>query len=293
MRMSSCISRVSAVLLGALLLSFGLTSTADAQDRGSMLPRVSPNASITQTVGVTTVEITYGRPSTRDRTIFGELVSYGEVWRTGANEATVIDLSTPVSIGGETLAAGRYSLFTIPGEDEWTIIFNETADQWGAYNYDESKDALRVTTEPMTGPEHEMMTFAFEAVTDTSATLLIQWADTHVPVEMSVDTPAIVMEKGDEMAASADNWQTPLRFAGYALQNNMMLDKAMSWTNASLEMEETFPGLSVMARVHAAQGNYEEAVGAGEKAMEMANAMDEMPRGAEQLQASLDEWRSK
>jgi len=293
MRMLSLVSRVSAALLGALLLSFGLISTAEAQDRDSMLPRVSPNASITQTVGVTTVEVTYGRPSTRDRDIFGGLVSYGEVWRTGANEATVVDLSTPASIGGETLPAGRYALFTIPGEDEWTIIFNETADQWGAYNYDESKDALRVTTEPMTGPEHEMLTFAFEDVTDTSATLLIQWAGTHVPVEMRVDTPAIVMERGDEMAASADNWQVPLRFAGYALQNDVMLDKAMSWTKASLEMEETFPGLSVQARIYAAQGNFDEAVSAGEKAMQMANAMNEMPRGAEQLQANLDEWRSK
>ena len=293
MRMLSLVSRVSAALLGALLLSFGLISTTEGQNRDSMLPRVSPNASITQTVGVTTVEVTYGRPSTRDRDIFGGLVSYGEVWRTGANEATVVDLSTPASIGGETLPAGRYALFTIPGEDEWTIIFNETADQWGAYNYDESKDALRVTTEPMTGPEHEMLTFAFEDVTDTSATLLIQWAGTHVPVEMRVDTPAIVMERGDEMAASADNWQVPLRFAGYALQNDVMLDKAMSWTKASLEMEETFPGLSVQARIHAAQGNFDEAVSAGEKAMQMANAMNGMPRGAEQLQANLDEWRSK
>jgi hypothetical protein len=291
--MLSFATRVSTALLGALLLSFGLTASADAQDRGSMLPRVSPNASVSQTVGVTTVEITYGRPATRDRTIFGEFVSYGDVWRTGANEATVIDVSTPVSISGEMLAAGRYSLFTIPGEDEWTIIFNETADQWGAYNYDESKDALRVTTESMSGPDHEMLTFAFESVTDTSATLLIQWADTHVPIEMTVDTPAIISERGDEMAASADNWQVPLRFAGYALQSNMMLDKAMSWANASLEMQETFPGLSVMARIHAAQGNYDEAVTAGEKAMEMANAMEEMPRGADDLQASLDEWRSK
>ncbi len=293
MRMHALFSRVSAALLGALLLSLGLAASADAQDRGSMLPRVSPNASITQTVGVSTMEVTYGRPSTRDRTIFGDLVPYGEVWRTGANEATVIDLSTPVSIGGETLAAGRYALFTIPSKDEWTVIFNETADQWGAYNYDESKNVLRVTTEPMTGPEHEMLTFAFQAVTDTSATLLMQWADTHVPVEMTVDTPAIVRETGDEMTASADNWQVPLRFAGYALQNNMMLDKAMSWTNASLEMEETFAGLSVQARIHAAQGNYDDAIASGENAMEMANTMDETPRGAQQLQVSLDEWRSK
>lgn len=287
------VSRVSASLLSALLLAFVFISSADAQDRSSLLPRVSPNASISQTVGVTTVEIAYGRPAMRGRTIFGDLVPYGEVWRTGANEATVVDFSTPVRIGDKTLGAGRYALFTIPGKDEWTVIFNQTADQWGAYNYDESKDALRVTTEATTGPEHEMLTFAFTEVTDTSATLLIQWANAQVPVEMSVDTPAILAAKGDEATASADNWQVPLRFAGYALQNNMMLDKAMSWTNASLEMEETFPGLSVQAQIHAAQGNYEEAVAAGEKAMEMADAMSDMPRGAEQLQTNLNEWRSK
>jgi len=292
MRILPVVFRTAALVFSALLISLSLTVSANAQDRGALLPRVSPNASVTQTVGVTAVEVTYGRPATRDREIFGDLVPYGDVWRTGANEATVVDVSTPVTIGGETLAAGRYSLFTIPGENKWTIIFNETADQWGSYNYDESKDVVRTTTTPVSGPEHELFTIAFEDVTDASATLMIQWADTHVPVEIAVDTPSIIAEKGDEATASADSWQTPLRFAGYALQNNVMLDKAMSWTNASLDIEETFPGLSVKSRIHAAQGNYDEAVAVGEQAIAMAESMEEAPRGMDQLRSSLDEWRS-
>lgn len=169
----------------ALFLLAFACSPALAQERASDEARVSPNAAVSQTIGTTEVRLTYGRPQVKGRTIFGDLVSYGEVWRTGANEATTISFSSDVTVEGEPLSAGTYSLYTIPGQDSWTIIFNNVANQWGT-NYDESKDALRVEVTPESASQREMMTFFFEEVTNTSGTCVLHWADVQVPFEIQV-----------------------------------------------------------------------------------------------------------
>jgi hypothetical protein len=115
----------------------------NAQDKPT-----SPKAEANGTVGPAKVHVVYCQPSARGRKIMGGLVPYGEVWRTGANEATTIEFDKPVKIEGKELAAGKYSLFTIPGENEWTFIFNKDTKQWGAYNYKQSDDVLRVTAKP-------------------------------------------------------------------------------------------------------------------------------------------------
>ncbi|MEQ8580966.1 MAG: DUF2911 domain-containing protein [Marinoscillum sp.] len=124
------------------------SSTLVAQDKDKS-KRPSPPAQVTNTVNGTTITIDYSQPSVKGRTIWGDLVPYGKVWRTGANEATWIEVSADVKIGDNTLPKGKYSMFTIPGEDEWVVIFNSTWDQWGHYNYDESKDVLRVKATPL------------------------------------------------------------------------------------------------------------------------------------------------
>jgi hypothetical protein len=172
------------LFLAVLALAVG---PAQAQERGNEEARVSPNAAVSQTIGTTEVRITYGRPSVDGRTIFAEdgLVPYGEVWRTGANEATTISFSSDVTIEGESLSAGTYSLYTIPGADTWTLIFNDVANQWGT-EYDESEDVLRVETTPASASEREMMMFYFEDVSDTSGTCVLHWADVRVPFEIEV-----------------------------------------------------------------------------------------------------------
>jgi len=182
--MSSFLSRVLSTGL-LLLLAFVVVAPATAQERGNDEPRVSPNAAVSQTIGTTEVRITYGRPSVEGRKIFGGLVPYGEVWRTGANEATTFTVSSDVTIEGETLPAGTYSLYTIPGEDTWTIIFNNVANQWGT-NYDSSKDALRVQVTPESASQREMMTFLFEEVKNQQGTCLLHWADVRVPFQIQV-----------------------------------------------------------------------------------------------------------
>ena len=128
-------------LLFAVLLFFGIAMAASAQKK-------SPPATASHTIGDLSITIDYHSPFVRGREVWGKLVPYGKVWRTGANEATTFEVNKDVLINGEKLAAGKYALFTIPDKDEWIFIFNKEAAQWGHYNYDASKDALRVKTKP-------------------------------------------------------------------------------------------------------------------------------------------------
>lgn len=172
-----------ASLFLCLLLVGLISQPAVAQERGSDESRVSPNATVSQTIGTTEVLITYGRPGVRDRDIFGGLVAYGEVWRTGANESTVIVLSDDVMIEGEEVPAGTYSIYTVPGEDEWSIIINEKL-SWGT-QYDESMDHVRVTAEPEESFFVEQFMIYFEDISENEAEMVLHWDDTKVPVTIS------------------------------------------------------------------------------------------------------------
>ncbi|MEQ8707109.1 MAG: DUF2911 domain-containing protein [Phaeodactylibacter sp.] len=125
------------------------TTATEEAPKEDTSTRKSPPRTAEGEIGSATVTVNYGSPSVRGRNVYGDLVPYGSVWRTGANEATTITLSEDVIVEGEALPAGTYALFTIPGEESWTIIFNKEAEQWGAYDYDESMDALRVEVTPV------------------------------------------------------------------------------------------------------------------------------------------------
>ncbi len=164
------------LLATGMFLFLWMTVPALAQERPADRVRVSPSAIVSQTIGTTEVTITYGRPGVRDRLIFGELVPFDEVWRTGADEATTISFSDDVTIEGELVEAGTYGLFTIPrGEGEWTIIINEVADQWGAYNYDRDADVARVTVPAEEAPFMEQMMIYFEDIAESAGTAVIHW----------------------------------------------------------------------------------------------------------------------
>lgn len=162
------------------VVSLFLTQISTAQERTTDRVWASPNASVAQTIGLTEVYLTYGRPSVRDREIFGGLVPYGQVWRTGANESTAIVFSDDVIIEGEHVPAGTYSLYTIPGENEWTIIINNKL-SWGT-QYDESEDFVRVNTQSGEAQHKEQMMIYFENITEDSGHMVIHWDSVKVPV---------------------------------------------------------------------------------------------------------------
>ncbi|MFN2240288.1 MAG: DUF2911 domain-containing protein, partial [Thermoanaerobaculia bacterium] len=238
------------------------------------LPRVSPKASVTQAVGLTDVTINYSRPSVRGRTIFGDLVPWGAVWRTGANEATTIELADDVTINGAKLAKGLYSLHTIPGESEWTVIFNSEATQWGSYSYDAARDALRVAVKPRASDHpHEMLTFAFPNVTASSAEVVMAWDRVMVPFTIGVDTNAKVVAS----ANAALDWRIPFQAANWASQNKVEGVDAMKWVDQSIAIQETWSNLSLKARMLAGAGKRAEAVRTGERALAVARALPNPP----------------
>lgn len=165
-------------LLATILM---VSLTIDAQAQKDKSKRPSPPAEASATLGDASLAINYSSPAVKDRNIWNNLVPYGKVWRTGANEATTFEVSSDVMIEGQKLKAGKYALFTIPNESEWTIIFNSNAEQWGAYNYSEKQDALRVSVKPGKSPEfHERMTFSVTAKGDNAAYVNLVWSNLAV-----------------------------------------------------------------------------------------------------------------
>ena len=148
---------LSYFLIAGLILA-GMVNNAFGQNDKSKRP--SPPQTASASVGDLNIVVDYGAPSVKGRTIYGDLVPYDKVWRTGANEATTFSVNKDVTVNGQQLAAGKYALFTIPGKEEWTVIFNKKANQWGAYDYNQDDDALRIKVKPAeSGTMQEQLTF--------------------------------------------------------------------------------------------------------------------------------------
>lgn len=166
----------------AILIALFFAVDSAAQERTTDRVLASPNASVSQTIGLTNVSLTYGRPSVRDREIFGGLVPFNRVWRTGANESTAITFTDDVLIEGERVEVGTYSLYTIPGEETWTIIINDKL-SWGT-QYDENEDVLRVEVDAEESHFMERLMIYFENVTEESGDLVLHWDETKVNVQI-------------------------------------------------------------------------------------------------------------
>jgi len=277
------------------LVIFVSAAAAAAQLR---LPRPSQFASVTQTVGVTDITVEYSRPLVKGRVIWGDppkdakgeetlddqnkrpagmaIVPYGHVWRTGANEATKFVVTDDVMINGQKLAAGSYSLHTIPGKDEWTIVFNGDANQWGSFGYDSAKDTLRIKAKPqMVADNQEAMAFYFDPVADNSATVNIRWEKVKVPFTVEVDVPktALAKARAAVAAAKSDDWQTPFRAAGYANQNGDKEDaqkwmaQAMTTVDAAIAAKPSFQNLVGKTNMLLALGRKDEAFAMADKAI--------------------------
>lgn len=151
------------------------------------VPRLSPRSFVGQTVGYTNIEITYGSPGAKGRTIWGELVPYNKVWRTGANEATTIEFDKEMVIEGNNVSSGKYSLFTIPNKDSWTIILNKVYEQWGSYRYDQMEDLLRFKVYPKPNHYVERLSFGFEYKGPYKSNINFEWENLKFSFEINSD----------------------------------------------------------------------------------------------------------
>jgi hypothetical protein len=280
---------------------------------------------VSQTIGITDISITYHRPAVKGRTLWGDIPServaalikansvapgadgegtvdgaagggkdfpmapYGHVWRAGANEATKFTVSDDVLVQGQKLAAGAYSLHVIPGKEEFTVIFNKTADQWGSFRYDAKQDALRVKTKPVwRSDSQEQLSYEIPALTPNSAQVILRWEKVAVPFTVEVpNQDALVRSKIDAaVTANPNDWQVPLAVANAYFQDDKFED-AMVWTDKSIKVKETFQNLRTKANLLINMGKKPEAIAVAEQALARGKAEGADTTRFEQFLANL------
>src|SRR5215470_109981 len=290
--------RISLIALFLFIILAGAATAFAQQPPKVRLPQASPSATVSQTVGITDMAITYHRPSVRGRTLWGDISSEkvaalikansvapaatgegtidgaagggkdfpvtpnGHVWRAGANEATKFTVSDDVLVNGEKLAAGAYSIHMIPGKDEFTVIFSKNADQWGSFRYDAKDDALRVKTKPVWQKDsQEQLSYDIPLMTPNSAQVILRWEKISVPFTIEVpNQDALVRSKIDAaVAANPNDPAIPLAVAS-AYFNDDKLDEAMVWVEKSIKVKETFANLRTKANLLFAMGKKPEAI---------------------------------
>lgn len=205
-------------------------------------PAASPSATLSQVVGLSKVTIEYSRPSVKGRKIFGDLVPYGKVWRTGANKITSIQFEKDMMLNGQKIAAGTYGLYSFPGPKSWVLAFNSDSKQWGAYEYDEKKDVLRLTVKsekPAKPVEH--FTIAFDKFTPTAADIVLSWEKTAVRFRAEHDPHEQIMAAIRTETAKPDA-KAGVYFAAaeYYVEKNLDLKQAMTWADKVLETDKNW-----------------------------------------------------
>jgi len=317
--------RFSLFAISALITSCAASFAFAQQPAKVRLPQASPSATVSQTIGITDIAITYHRPAVRGRTLWGDIPSekvaalikansvapaaegegtvdgaagggkdfpmapYGHVWRAGANEATKFTVSDDVLVQGQKLAAGAYSLHIIPGKEEFTVIFSKTADQWGSFRYDAKQDALRVKTKPVwRSDSQEQLSYEIPSLTSNSAQVILRWEKVAVPFTVEVpNQDALVRSKIDAaIAANPTDWQVPLAVANAYFQDDKFED-AMVWTDKSIKVKETFQNLRTKANLLINMGKKPEAIAVAEQAVARGKAEGADTTRFEQFLANL------
>jgi hypothetical protein len=200
-------------------------------------PAASPPATLKQRVGVTDIEIAYSRPSAKGRKIFGGLEPFGAVWRTGANSPTTIAFSTAVKLGGKDVPAGKYGLFSIPGEQEWTVIVNKIdAKDWGAYNYKAENDVVRVAVKPVKlAQKVETFTIDLSDIGPQSAHLNLAWDTVRVPVKLEVDVVGQLKPQIEAAMKAPGDKKPYFQAAMFYFESGVDLKQALAWMNEGLK----------------------------------------------------------
>ncbi|MCC7501376.1 MAG: DUF2911 domain-containing protein [Flavobacteriales bacterium] len=225
------------------------------------LPVESQAASISQRIGTTDISITYSRPAVKGRVIWGEVVPYGQVWRAGANDNTVVTFSSEMKVEGQVLPAGTYGLHMIPTATTWTVIFSKDSRSWGSFFYKPEQDALRVTVDPRPCPATEYLTYDLAPLKASEAELTLRWAQLAVPIRIAVDVDQVVLAHMDDQlkGLSAFNWEPWYEAARYCHDAHIAPDKAMKWVDVSIARQPNFENRMLKAEMLTTQGKKAEA----------------------------------
>ncbi|MBL7473196.1 DUF2911 domain-containing protein [Robertkochia sediminum] len=279
------------VLLSVCFIAASFTGMAQVET-----PQPSPAAEVEQVVGLTEVEVDYSRPSMKGRTIFGDLVPYNKLWRTGANANTTITFDTDVTVGGKEVKEGTYAVFSIPGEKSWDIMLYSDTNNWGApREWDESKVVAKVTSEVTKLPfKVESFTIGFGNLTNNGATMDIMWENAMVSMPFEVPTKELATASIEKtMAGPGAN--AYFSSAVYYLEEGLDLNKAKAWMDKAIEMETANRGeapywmLRQKSLIHAGMGDAKGAIAAAKASLagaEKAGNMDYVALNKK----SLKEW---
>jgi len=253
--------------IGALM-----TSSAALADTAKLeFPAPSPLCTLKQRVGLTDVEVSYSRPGLKGRDVFGSVVPYGKVWRTGANSATKLVFSTDVKLDGHEIPAGTYALMTIPGKDEWTVIINKGSDQWGTYKYDEKTDLVRFTVKPVSMPSAvETMTIEFDNFKEESADMKLVWEKVKVPMKLEVNYIDKLTKQIETEMASDKKDKPYFQAANFWFNHEKDLQQAKKWVDAAVAEREAFYIVHLQAKILAKLGDKSAALTAAKRSLELA-----------------------
>lgn len=250
------------------LLIAGITLSANAQD--FQMPKPSPTTSVNQEFSTSSIQLDYSRPSMKGRTIFGNVVPFGNLWRTGANKATQITFGEDVTINGTEIKKGEYSLYTIPEKEEWTIILNSGVGNWGATGFDEKDDVVRFKV-PVNHSKEAQETFAItvENITMTSCDIVLAWSDTYVSFEVKADNnERILAYLEKELKGKKPPYSTA---AAYYLSTDQKLEEAAKYYEIAIkESPKAFYFNWYLAQVYQKLGKKDEALKAAEKAADLS-----------------------
>ncbi len=256
-----------------VVLTFTLTAAAALAQAPAPkldLPRPSPKGSVTQSVGLTDISITFSSPAVRGRKIWGEVVPFDEVWRAGANECTRVTFSTPVAIEGKPVAAGAYCIFLLPQKTGWTWILSKNTEQWGSGEYRPGEDALRVAATTTTIPLRERMAFSILDFDDEKGTLAMEWETQRVAVKFATGTREKVLSQIRTL--NTDDWRPYNAAARYLLGAGIEPALAMQLADRSIRLQETWNNVWTKAQLLHAAGKSSEALAAAQKAQTLGKA---------------------
>jgi tetratricopeptide (TPR) repeat protein len=269
--------KYSRIALFIPVILLAIVPAAQAQSDLLDLPRDSQRAEVGQRIGITSITIRYHRPLVKGRKVFGGVVPYGEVWRAGANENTIIEFGDAATVEGRPLAKGVYGLHMIPGESEWTVIFSKNSISWGSRSYDQAEDALRVTVKSRPGEMHEALTFDFDDPKPNAVSVVMCWDKIAVPFKVEVNTPEIVAQSlRDQLRGrgrASLEWQPWDEAAIYLTDNRLNPEEALKYANQSIQIEERFENLITKARILDTLNRKDEATSARNRALELGTAM--------------------
>ena len=261
------------------------------------IPAASPKSKLVQSVGLTEITIEYSRPSIKNRNIFGSLVPYDKIWRTGADESTKISFSDDVLINSATLNAGKYSLYTIPNKNYWDIIFYRDIDVWGVpRNWDEEKVVLKTRVDSYNLPESinaETLQIFFDFLTNDSAVMAIIWDNTYVPVRITVPTTKNVMLKISEVLNNNPTFSDYYKAAVFMNDQKIDPKKALEYMQLAMDSNENprFWQLRQYSLILAENKSYKKAISIAKKSLQMAeNAGNE--NYIKMNKASIQSWKN-